>query len=225
MGQLNAGSTKRQSWWPRSLYLIPAIITIVMLMVSLTGAADDFNLPFLLQVPIPLIEIIGSAVLFWLSHQRKAQSFGYVLAASLVPCFLAPLALLYPWTVAPSHLGGIGWGGAGFFLHWLTKYPDFGPVNIEVLVGIAAILCLGFLPVIFGVLALGKYRLMLLSSLACVIWIAYLPIIIRLDSDLVLAALYGSAGQSLLFLSYGPIIRLLAAVAVLVSLFFYRKRA
>jgi hypothetical protein len=222
MGQLNAGSTKRQNWWPRSLYLIPAIITIAILIVNLTGAADESNLPFLSQVPIPLIEIIGSAVLFWLSHQRQAQSSGYRAAASLIPCFLAPLALLYPWTIAPSHLGGIGWGGARFFLHWLTKYPNFGPVNIEVFVGIAAMLCLGFLPVIFGVLALGKYRIMFLISLACVIWIAYVPIIIRLDLNLVLAGLYGTTGQSLLFLIYGPIIRLLAAVAVFVSLFFYR---
>jgi hypothetical protein len=137
---------------------------------------------------------------------------------------MAPLALLYPWTIAPSHLSGIGWGGARFFLHWLTKYPNFGPVNLEVLAGIAAMLCLGFLPVLFGVLALHSSRLMALISIVCVIWIAYVPIIIRLDSNLVLAGLLATTDHSVLFLIYGPLIRLMAAVAILaIILVFIRK--
>ena len=103
-------------------------------------------------------------------------------------------------------------------------YPAFGPVNLEVLAGIAAMLCLGFLPVLFGVLALRRSRLMALISIVCVIWIAYVPIIIKLDSNLVLAGLLGSADQSVLFLIYGPIIRLMAAVALLVILFLYHKK-
>ena len=224
MGQLNASSTKRQGWWLTTLGLIPAVLTLVFLMVNQSGLVNDSDLQFLSQVPIPLMVLIASAILLWLSGRRRAHSSRLRFAAFLVPCFLAPLALLYPWTIAPSHLSGISWGGARFFLHWLTKYPNFGPVNLEVLAGIAAMLCLGFLPVLFGVLALRRSRLMALISIVCVIWIAYVPIIIRLDSNLILAGLIGTADHSVLFLMYGPIIRLMAAIATLALLVFYHKK-
>src|SRR5262245_9916714 len=57
----------------------------------------------------------------------------------LSPCFLAPLALLYPWVVVPGHVG-LAVGGPAFFYGWLTKYPSLGPVNVVALLGVLCLL-------------------------------------------------------------------------------------
>jgi hypothetical protein len=58
-------------------------------------------------------------------------------------CILSPLGLLFPWVV----FGGVQ---AYDWVEWLTKYPDFGPINLEVGLGILCMLVCSLLPFGFG---------------------------------------------------------------------------
>jgi hypothetical protein len=117
---------------------------------------------------------------------------------------LAPFAWLYPWALVPPHFPGLAVGGPEFFKEWLVKYPNLGPVNFEVLLGILCILGLGVLPVIAIYL---RSRL-----LAVALWFVVLAmetaVLIRLDAMLLFAAAAAAPGG--LATAFGPLIRLLA---------------
>lgn len=155
--------------------------------------------------------------------------------ALLVPCVLAPLAALSPWTVAPSPLGP-GLGGLPFFLSWLTRYPTVGPVNHEVLLGTLAVLGACALPAALAhhVATSRHPRVRTIALLAALQLAAYLPVLVRLDAALLAhgwtAVQHGSLGpvvapgratagwQSALLASriaVGPLLRLAATASML----------
>lgn len=129
--------------------------------------------------------------------------------AALSPCSLAPLAILNAWTLAPGF--PYAYGGYGFFIHWLTKYPNFGPINFEVFLGIACVLLSSFLPALFASYAITQYprRLPVLALVAlelpCLV-----AVIINLDFALLLA------GFTIMSPSHfmGPVLRLAGAAAM-----------
>lgn len=140
--------------------------------------------------------------------------------ALLLPCALAPLFLACPWVVAPSHLGP-ALGSARFFVGWLTRYPNLGPINLEVLLGMGAVLGTCAVPA-----ALAAYvalaptpRRWVPPLLAGLQLVAYVPVLLRLDVDLVtfaVATSHDAVGLvSLLAIGGGPIAHLGATLAML----------
>ncbi len=146
-------------------------------------------------------------------HRLGAKRVSAELVLSC-PGLLAPLALLYPWTAAPGHLG-MELGGPELFRHWLTKYPNLGPVNFQVLLGILCILGASVAPAILAIHRLmGGHRRVLVLLLAAATVVAYVPVLIRLDVMLLLVGVLGAPPQP--EAAGGPLVRGLAAVATVI---------
>lgn len=119
-----------------------------------------------------------------------------------LPLFLTPIAVTGHWAMI-----GFGFGGYGAFVHWLTKYPNIGPVNYEVLLGIICVLGSSFIPVVFAVYNLfSTRRTRMLPILLVFELILYGAVFIRLDLD----SLYFSQITFYFpFVIGGPIIRMI----------------
>lgn len=104
----------------------------------------------------------------------------------LALCGWAPLAVIPPWALTSGKIW-IGYGGFGYFLSWLTKYPNLGPVNYEVLLGILCMLGACFLPWLFAILAVGNWltvrRAWVLLALQL---IAFVPWLIEIDAGILI---------------------------------------
>ncbi|WP_455212060.1 hypothetical protein [Kaarinaea lacus] len=96
-------------------------------------------------------------------------------------CFLAPFALWYPWVITGGSTDP-GYGGILHFMEWLTKNPNVGPVNIQVLIGVICMITITALPPVYAFHALSEKpvmgRLLVLYSICL---IAFTPVFIRLD--------------------------------------------
>src|SRR4051812_42271524 len=118
-----------------ALALLPALLAALALAAEWRGSFSPArewlgSTPWLLALDFVLPPLLAIAC------ARRSRPDLALLVSLLAPACIAPLAVLYPWTLAPSHLGGIGYGGFTFFRFWLTKYPNWGPINHEVLLGI-----------------------------------------------------------------------------------------
>lgn len=124
--------------------------------------------------------------------------------ALLVPCVLAPLAVLSPWVIAPSHLGP-SYASLPFFLAWLDRYPTMGPVNHEVLLGIGAVLGACALPALLAahVAIARRPAPRVVIPLALLQLVAYLPVLVRLDAEILAYAAMIAREGPIAFL--GPI--------------------
>jgi len=145
------------------------------------------------------------------------------------PALLAPIAVCFPWTVAPSHLG-LAFGEFAFFLHWLTKYPSWGAVNHEVLLGILCVLGCAFLPWLAAALRLhGNSGRGPQAVLLGLVLIPYVPVLIRLDATLFLAGVLGGRmpfqpGPPI-WVTFGPVLRLASILSMIGLLLDLRRPA
>lgn len=155
--------------------LLPLTFAFLWLLKGLWGNQPD---AWFLPLLIPAM-VVGPAVAWLASGPRLAHSRS--VRALAIPCLLAPLAVTSAWAVVPSHLG-VGYGGFEFFLRWLTKYPNLGPVNYEVLLGILCILGASSAPAFFALYRLrGGQGRAVLSGLLVLQFVAYVPVLVRLD--------------------------------------------
>ena len=120
-------------------FLIPLFIALIYLLTALAFKTDEvFYGTFWFDLP-PLVLIAAAGI--WLYRKfvlRRVLSNDFWLYL----CFLAPFALWYPWAIT----GGAttpGYGGFLYFMQWLSKNPNFGPVNIQVLIGIICMITIG----------------------------------------------------------------------------------
>jgi uncharacterized membrane protein YhaH (DUF805 family) len=133
-------------------------------------------------------------------------------------CALTPLSLLYPWVVVPGNLG-MSYGGYGFFLEWLTKYPNFGAVNIEVFIGIGCVLFSSLLPAIICAMYTFKRHRKVIIALTIIEIAAYLPVLIKLDWLLFLSGVMGNSwmgggsGRDMMVM-IGPVLRLVSFIVI-----------
>jgi hypothetical protein len=104
--------------------------------------------------------------------------------AALSPCLIATLSVLYPWTVAPGK-GFPAVGGFSYFIGWLTKYPNWGPINYEVLLGILCMLGASSIPVAFALYHVQARppRAGVLGTILLLDLVAFIPLVIYLDFD------------------------------------------
>jgi hypothetical protein len=162
----------------------------------------------------PLLAVITTAVV-WLTPVKAGRRLSN--AALLLPCALTPVAALGPWTVAPSHLG-VAPAHFPFFVSWLSRYPNFGPINLEVLLGTGAMLGACAMPTFFTWYSLSsassEQKRWLIFALHLV---AYVPVLFELDFSLVIFALatLQSDAANILFLS-APLQRMVSTIAMFV---------
>lgn len=137
----------------------------------------------------------------------------------LVPCVMAPLSVLSPWTLAPGGIG-LGVGGARFFLTWLTRYPTLGPVNAEVALGIGALLGASAMPAFFALYAVGARTLRprVVAVFIGLQLLAYAPVFLRLDAELLWVPTRVWPTPLALTFSAGALGRLLATLSMVVCL-------
>ncbi len=164
------------------LTLLPAVVGTVWL------AFKSFGVNILEQDELSVLPLVSLFVLFTvlgildITVRGYARDFTELLI--LTPCILAPLAVAGHWTLAPTPVG-MGSGGFSYFLQWLTRYPNFGPVNWEVLLGMICVLALHFLPAFFAAYSVlsDKPRFAVLFFIFLFQLTFYLPVLIRLDAD------------------------------------------
>jgi hypothetical protein len=177
---------------------------------------------------LALVTLLALPVSFALTARGRGSR---ALASRIVatPALLAPVAVCFPWTVAPSHLG-LAFGEFGFFVHWLTKYPGWGAVNHEVLLGILCVLGCAFLPWLAAVLrVLERGGRAAQGVLLGLVLIPYIPVLVRLDVGLFIAGVFaGSAGPRPappLWVVFGPVLRLASILSMIGMLLDSRRAA
>jgi hypothetical protein len=159
-------------------YLIPQFVAWLYLLTALAFQTDTvmhgtfwFYLPPLIIVSVPILGLILKHGL----HTVHSNNF------LLYLCFLAPFALWYPWVITGGHTYP-GYGGFLYFMEWLTKHPNLGPINIQVFIGIICVIALALLPSFYANQALSeKPRAGVLLLLLSLCLIAFAPVFIRLD--------------------------------------------
>lgn len=171
---------------------LPFVLGLLWLGLELAGI-DGLREITLHAGPVLLgVMIVGLPVLAILfakkGHDRP------IARAALMLTLLSPLTVMLPWAAAPSHIG-IGLGNFSFFVHWLTKYPNLGPINYEVLLGMLCVLGSATMPALYAASRLWAGDDDERSSLSFVLFVlhlvAYLPVLVRLDLEMI--AIWGSA--------------------------------
>ena len=112
-----------------------------------------------------------------------------------VLCLLSPLAVIPPWTITSGKIG-IGLGNFGYFVDWLTKYPNLGPVNYKILLGIGCVLGASTVPATFALYAsrLREPRQRVCGAFLLAQLLVYVPVLIHLDSGLLLYGFMVTSG-------------------------------
>lgn len=103
----------------------------------------------------------------------------------------AVLGLGFPWATVPTHMG-IGVGGFPLFLDWLTKYPNFGPLNRDIFLGMVCVIGCSSLPllaVLYEGLSSAPSR-MLRRTLVWFLFVLWLPVVVMLDLGLLFYGLW-----------------------------------
>ncbi len=167
--------------------------------------AADATVYALAAGPLVLLCCVLAWTGLWLASTRDPERRRRLRReAFLTPCAFAPLAVLAPWVVAPSAFGP-SYGSFPFFVAWLTRYPTFGPVNHEVLLGIGAVLGACAMPSVLAVYATTRRSLRphVVATLALLQLVAYVPVFVRLDQDLLAYAVIVARGGTTTLL--GPV--------------------
>lgn len=206
--------------WARLWIATPTCIVMVWLYLSAYyNTCESIHVPDMVFWPIGPVALL-TAVLFSLilGIVFRANRSTIRALVMLSPCYAAPFGLLQPWTAAPG-LGGIYFGGYRFFLGWLVKYPNFGPINYEVLLGILCVMGSVILPAIYAFYLSCTRQPRKWFAWGLLLWVlvCYIPMFVQLDLALI------SFGLSFGWLSmpvYGPLthaIALLTMAATLLS--------
>jgi hypothetical protein len=191
-------------------FLIPLFIALIYLLTALAFKTDSVFYDTFWFDLAPLALVVASII--WLYRKfvlRRDLSNDFWLYL----CFLAPFALWYPWVITSGSTDP-GYGGFLYFMEWLTKNPNLGAVNLQVLIGIICMITTTVLPPVYAFHALSDKphmsRLLLLFSICL---IAFMPVFIRLDLMLWITGFGGgshpagaSEGLHGLDLAYGPLL-------------------
>lgn len=136
------------------------------------------HLPDSLYFVADAIVVLGPPAvwLFVRRSKRRSALRGYALAA----CVVAPLAVLGSW----ASMGLFRAANLRTYIHWLTKHPNLGPLNYEVLAGLFCVIGASLLPWLFVVYLrfARKPRRRVLTILVVGQLLAYLPLLSEIDA-------------------------------------------
>ncbi|WP_455204984.1 hypothetical protein, partial [Kaarinaea lacus] len=103
------------------LCLTPVFLAVIYLISALAFNSDSvFSGTVLYHLPPLILALFPFA---WFAVKYRFHFFQLRENFWLYLCFLAPLAVIYPWVIT-SGPPASGSGGYLFFAHWLTKYPN-----------------------------------------------------------------------------------------------------
>ena len=171
------------------LLLLPVALSLFYLAASLLRILNENVVGMVETFPFPVVTIIITTVLIVIEKKQPPSLGLRVQCAYAIPGFMAPTALVNAWTLAPSHLGGVAWGGIHYFLETVTRYPNVGAVNTEVFIGILAVLCACYLPVVIAWGYLSGWPKHTMYAFGLLTVIDYLIVAVQLDFNLWLAGL------------------------------------
>ncbi|MDH5327557.1 MAG: hypothetical protein OEZ68_01455 [Gammaproteobacteria bacterium] len=183
------------------LFVTPLFIAVIYLITALIYRVDNvfagtvfFHLPPLLMLFIPAVYVLQRLGML----QLRLPSNLWLYSA-----FLAPLALLYSWVMAGQPLTAQGYL---FFMDWLSRDPNVGPLNFQVLFAISCMLGGAFLPSLFALRALSSIDIRGLLILFFINIVVFIPVFVKMDLLLWYAA-FSSHPNTSLSLAYGPLLR------------------
>ena len=197
--------------------LVPFILASAWLGLALFDAAPIIPNAALWSV---VVAAVASPLLAALGARRSPRGARLLREVAWVtPCFFAPLSVLHVWALVPGNLG-VAMAGFEYFVTWCTKYPNFGPVNREVVLGTLCVLGAGAVPVGFGLYAVlsQKRRLAAFATWFALDLVAFVPVFIELDIPLWtlsvagLPTILGTATVPTLL--YGPLLRTLPLISM-----------
>jgi len=151
-----------------ALFAVPLIAGVAILAVDLLGhfSFEGSRGPIVLALVL-LCPAVGATLppdKSWTRAQRAAR----------IACAVAPVGLAGSWAVMPR----LGIGNISSFMSWLIRYPNFGPINYEVLAGMLCILGSAFLPWTFAAVSgLREHRRAVIALQLCM----YLAVVWHLD--------------------------------------------
>jgi hypothetical protein len=202
----------------RILLLFPLMLSCIYILSSSVNSEIEHAISSSIAPSIlVLIILLTLVVIFTFGIINKKPRL--IRTALLSICALTPFAVMYPWVATPDNIG-MSYGGYRFFLEWLTKYPNFGPINSEVLLGMACVVLASFIPAVYCYgKAFEKYHRTIIVLLLLVEVAAYLPVLIRLDWLLFLGGIWGNyrSGEILirdLSVLTGPSLRLVSFLII-----------
>ncbi len=192
---------------------LPFVLGLIWLALQFVGG------PVLVEVSLYAGPVLLSAMVLGLPilaavYWKRGEAHP-IARAALICTLIAPLSVVPSWAVVPSGLGP-GLANFAYFAQWLTKYPNFGPINYEVLLGILCICGSATMPTIYAASRLwGEEDNRSLSFVLFVLHlIAYVPVLLRLDLESMV--LWGPA--SYVFGS-GALMRALVLVYMVIGVF------
>jgi hypothetical protein len=197
----------------RVLWIIPAIYPsalVTMIVLFNHPIMPQFN-QLLINLIIPVLYLVITAV-FIIAMMLYGLNRSLLLFTVLLPCVVSPFFIMGHWVMSSSHMG-IGSGGIEYFWSWLTRYPNFGPVNYEIALGILCVLSSHIIPFIYAAIRLvfGKTNIWLFTLFFFTELIFYIPVLVRLDLFSFSAVISGLL--PILFYS-GPLFRFLSCVSM-----------
>ncbi len=179
-------SNDRPTWLVRFVLPGAFVVALGCLVVEAVDPMSLVSLYGLLVGPVVIgLGLVASLRLLVLAMRDPERAPRLRREAILVPCVLAPLAVVSPWVIAPSHFGP-AYGNVSFFLAWVDRYPTVLGVNHEVVLGIGALLGACALPaaLAFHVGTAARPRPWIVAFLAALQLVAYLPVLSHLDLEI-----------------------------------------
>jgi hypothetical protein len=181
---------------------LPLAVSVVYLLVCPAWYNLDSFLMSSSAAYVQMVLLVALPILALFRPCSRIFGCSRISLSSLIVCSLVPLAVLDAWVPAPGFPGALG--GYRYFLHWLTKYPNFGPINIEVLLGLVCVLMASFIPAVFAIFAsAGRLRPSIALAIIAGELLFLVPVILSLDIGLLLAGV--SFKSPLHFM--GPVLR------------------
>jgi hypothetical protein len=202
------------------ILLSPLVLScIYLLCISFNSQFENYIDSSIIPILCSGVVLIAVFYLFILGLiNRNIRSF--VLVGCFI-CAVTPLSVMYPWVAAPDNMG-MGFGGYAFFLDWLTKYPNFLRINIEVLLGIICVILSSMVPAVFCYLyTSGKPYQKGLFILAFIEISTFIPVFFKLDWLMILLGtcgifrLGGTHSNNLVVLA-GPFLKLLSFIFMMI---------
>ncbi|EKO08773.1 MULTISPECIES: hypothetical protein [Leptospira] len=197
------------------LLLLPIIYSILFVLQIISEYLNHILLGYLL----PTAFIISIVLLFIFLLKHKIGIY-HVL---LLPCFFSMFYFTGHWYFGRASFG-IGSGGFFFFLHWLTKYPNFGLINYEVALGMICIFLSHFLPLLFTfiVLSLKHLKSIFLFIILAFDLIMYIPVLLKFDYPNI-NVLISFPYQFSLFVFFSIFFRISSILMMLIISIYYKR--
>lgn len=184
-------------------FFVPLFIALLFLITALVFQVNNifltsflYHLPPIAMTAIPLLWFASTKN--WIRFQCPPYLWMYV-------GFLSPLAVIYPWIIVGQPPATEGYL---FFMQWLGKEPNFGPVNFQVFFAILCLLAGAMLPSLFTMRMLVAINIKPLLIIFFLNVVVFIPVFFKMD----LLLWYHAISLVDPSLVYGPVLRTMSLI-------------